>query len=71
MSLAELLPAARALDDGDKLRLIRELADDLAREEEIRRLIPPGVEFPVWSAFENYEAAAVLQKFLDEPEKGS
>lgn len=66
MSLAELLPAARALDGGDKLRLIRELAEDLTREEELRRLFPPGVEFPIWTPYESYEAAAIMQRLLDE-----
>ncbi len=63
MSLPDLLPQVRELSRGDKLRLIRALADDLEREEP--PLLSPDHQYEVWSPFDSYEAAAQLQQFLD------
>lgn len=67
MTLAEVLPAARALCDKDKLRLIRVLADDMDRENAEASLLPTEAEYPVWSPCTSYEAAAVLQSMLKQP----
>jgi hypothetical protein len=63
MSLPDLLPQVRELSRGDKLRLIRTLADELEREE--APLLSPDQRYEVWSPFDSYEAAAQLQQFLD------
>ena len=63
MSLPDLLPQVRELSRGDKLRLIRALADDLEREEP--PLLSPDQRYEVWSPFDSYEAAVQLQQFLD------
>jgi hypothetical protein len=46
MSLLELLPEVRALSRIEKLQLIRVLAEDLARSEEIAPF-EPGREYPL------------------------
>lgn len=65
MSLTELLPTVHALSRDDRLRLLHYLADDLAREQGVPPLAP-NVEYPVWTPYNATEAAAALQKFLDE-----
>lgn len=70
MSLSESLPEVRALSRFDKMQLIRVLAEDLARSEEV----PPfetGREYPLWSPDRAYEAAAVLLRALEAEETGS
>lgn len=64
MSLAELLPAVQSLSHQDKLRLLQFLADELAREEGLPEL-RPGAEYPIWSPYEAFEAARVLEQALD------
>ncbi len=69
MSFLEWLPEVRALSRLDKLQLIRVLAEDLARWEEI----PPfevGREYPLWSPDRAYEAAAVLLRELETEKSG-
>lgn len=68
MSLAELLPAARALDSRDKALLFRALADDLARE---LATVPPPRDFLGYSPLEAYETAAQLQKLLQDSREAS
>lgn len=43
MSLAELLPAVRALTRDEKLELVRVVNDELGKDD-LARLYPPGVE---------------------------
>lgn len=76
MSLADLLPAIRALPADDRRQLAHLLADELAAGHEptederlIARCFPPGATFEVWSPIEAPEAAAVLMAML-EAEKG-
>ncbi len=64
MSLLELLPEVRALSRIEKLQLIRVLAEDLARSEEIAPF-EPGREYPLWSPDRAYGAAAVLLQELE------
>ena len=63
MSLTELLPAVRSLPHSDKLRLLQFLAGELAREEGLPDL-RAGAEFPIWSPYDAYDAAQVLEQAL-------
>jgi hypothetical protein len=63
MSLAELLPAVQSLHHQDKLRLLQFLAGELARAEGLPEILH-GAEYPVWSPYDAYEAAAVLERAL-------
>jgi hypothetical protein len=63
MSLAELLPAVQSLPHQDKLRLLQFLAGELARDEGLPD-IRPGVDYPVWSPYESFEAARTLEHAL-------
>ena len=48
MSIAELIPAMRALPQSEKFRLVRLLLDDLAGEELLAGL-KQGQEFPLYT----------------------
>jgi hypothetical protein len=63
MSLAELLPTVRSLPRHDKLRLLQFLAGELARDEGLPD-IRLGVDYPVWSPYEAFEAARTLEQTL-------
>ena len=63
MSLAEVLPEARALPREDKIELLRVLSKEL--EENEAPFILPGT-YEVWSPFDAFEAAATMQRFLEE-----
>lgn len=71
MSIAEIIPAARALPRSDKFRLVRLLLDDLAGEEAFLAGIKQGQEFPIYTPEFAPEAAAQLATLLQEPEKPS
>lgn len=64
MSLTELMPVVQALPRRDRLRLVQLLVADLAREEGIS-LEENITPFPIWSPYNAYEAAAVLQEALE------
>jgi hypothetical protein len=64
MSLAEMLPQARALSRIDKLRLIQQLAEDLAQAEEPTPFVADQT-YPLWSPDQAYDAAAVLLRELE------
>ena len=59
MTFAEMLPTAQSLSRVEKLRLIQQLAEDLAHAEEATPLIPDH-SYPLWSPDQAYEAAVVL-----------
>ena len=61
MSLAELLPSVQALPRSDKFRLVQELIAELAQEEGLTE-----GEYPIWSPYDAYEAAATLMQLLEE-----
>ena len=65
MSLNELLPTVHALSRDDRRRLLHYLVDNLAREQGVPPL-EPDVEYPMWTPYNATEAAASLQRFLDE-----
>jgi hypothetical protein len=62
MSLIELAPAVRALPNPDKLRLLQVLADDLAAAFD--SVTAGGHEVAIWSPFDSYDAAQVLEDAL-------
>jgi hypothetical protein len=64
MLLAEMLPKARALSRMDKLRLIQQLAEDLAQAEATSPFVADQT-YPLWSPDRAYDAAAVLLRELE------
>ena len=64
MTLAEMLPKIRSLPRGEKLRLIQFLADDVAREEEVR-FEAAGQTVEIWSPFDSAQGAATLLEVLN------
>jgi hypothetical protein len=70
MSIAEIIPAVRALPRSEKFTLVRLLLDDLAGEESLSAL-RQGQEFPIYSPQFAPEAAAQLATLLKEQEKRS
>lgn len=67
MSLTDLLPEVRALPHPDKLRLLRFLADELARDSGVPKFEEDSV-FPVWTPFGQHEAARALHELLQSEE---
>ena len=75
MSLAELLPAIRALPQGEKVQLVHLLVDELGGAsgptdgvpDHLRHLVPlPGTVYDVWFPEPNPGAvAAALQALKD------
>jgi hypothetical protein len=70
MSIAEIIPAVRALSRTEKFRLARLLLDDLAGEDLLSG-IKQGQEFPLYSPEFTPGAAAQLAALLDEQGKQS
>jgi len=64
MTFAEMLPTVRALSRIDKLRLIQQLAEELAQAEETMPFAA-NQEYPLWSPDRAYDAAAVLLRELE------
>ena len=64
MSLTELLPSLKKLNRFEKMRVVQILIDEIAGEE--AAYFDPGKQYEVWSPYESYEAAAVLDKMLEE-----
>ncbi|HZV04847.1 MAG TPA: hypothetical protein VE999_07170 [Gemmataceae bacterium] len=65
MSIAEIIPAIRALPRSEKFRLAQLLLDDLAREELLSG-IKQGQAFPIYTPAYASEAAAQLATILEE-----
>jgi hypothetical protein len=70
MSIAELIPAVRALPRSEKFRLVRLLLDDLAGEDLLSGL-KQGQEFPLYTPQTAPGTAAQLATLLEEPGKPS
>ncbi len=66
MTMAEILPAVRALPRSDKFRLARWLLDDLAGEELLSG-VEQGQEFPMYTPECAPGSAAQLAALLEEP----
>lgn len=64
MSLTELLPSVQALPRAERLRLLQMLVVDLAREEGVP-LIDITSTYPIWSPYDEFDAAAQLIQVLD------
>jgi hypothetical protein len=64
LSLAELLPKLRALSRADKLRVMQFLISELAREE--GETLQADTDYPVWTPYDAFEAAASLLEALKE-----
>jgi hypothetical protein len=58
MAIRDLMPALRELDCADKLRVLQFLIQELAREE--GALLAPDTEYPVWTPYDAFDAAATL-----------
>ena len=70
MSIAEIIPAVRALPRSEKFRLARLLLDDLAGEELLSTL-EQGQAFPIYTPEFTPGAAAQLARLLEEQGKQS
>lgn len=82
MSLADLLPAIRALPRGEKLELVRLLNDEVTAppaaqadgpftDEELRKMFPPGFVAEVWFPGPNPEGVAAAMQALKDFEAKS
>lgn len=60
--LVELFPALRELKRAEKLFVIQFLVSELAQEE--GGLMQAGVEYPIWSPYDAFDAADVMLKAL-------
>lgn len=63
----DLIATLRDLSRADKLRAMQLLVMELAKEE--NALMLPEGEYPVWSPYDAFEAAQVLQDVLNEHQK--
>ncbi len=66
MSLAELLPAVRALTRDEKQELVRVVTEDLAKDGPLWWFKPGEVYHTGYGLHDADEAAAILQKYLEE-----
>ena len=66
MLSSELLAEVHRLNRAEKLRLMQLLVNELAAEEAI---LDPAVQYEVWSPYASAEAAATLQRLLEEDKK--
>lgn len=69
MTVVELLPQLQALPRVEKLRAMQFLIGEIAREEAISPFVP-GADYPVWSPYEAFDAAATLQNLLEQDQRG-
>ena len=67
MSVTELLPTLHELNRADKLVVVQFLVNELVQEE--KPLLENGESYPVWSPYNAFEAAEVLQKMLEEDKR--
>jgi hypothetical protein len=62
MEVIELLPQLRKLSRADKLYVMQFLVSELAQEQ--TDLIQPGINYPVWSPYDAFEAANTMLQVL-------
>lgn len=67
MLSSELLAEVHRLNRAEKLRLVQLLVNELAAEE--ASLVAEGVEYPIYTAYGNDSAAAILMRVLEEYKK--
>jgi hypothetical protein len=66
MSLAELLPAVRALSRAEKMELMRAVTDELAKDDALW-WFKPGEEYNAGSGLHDaHEAASILYNHMQE-----
>lgn len=65
MTLAEVLPAIRQLSIAEKLKLLRILAEDLEKAQEISPLEPLKT-YDLPTPYDNFGAGLVLMKPLEQ-----
>ncbi len=65
--ITELLPQVQALPRADKLRLMQLLVFELAREEGVT-LLQSDEDYPIWTPYNAFDAAATLLNVLKEEE---
>ena len=66
MTLQELLPELSKLAVGDKIEIIKWLTQEVAQQS---ATFVPGAVYEVWSPYDSGDAAAQLQKMLDDYKK--
>ena len=75
MNLTEVLPSLKQLSRTEKLRVVHILIDEIAAEEndsmteehkELERIFGNGRTYEVPSLYDSYEAAAKLNRLLEE-----
>jgi hypothetical protein len=66
MTLQELLPELSKLTVADKVEIIKKLTQEVAQQSAV---FIPGSVYEVWSPYDSGEAAAQLQKILDDHSK--
>lgn len=64
MEMKQILPELRKLKRGEKLFVMQFLVSELAQEE--NELIQTGVDYPVWSPYDAFDAASKMLKMLPE-----
>ncbi|MGH9843076.1 MAG: hypothetical protein ACREEM_30420 [Blastocatellia bacterium] len=69
MTIVELLPQLQALPRAEKLRAVQFLIGEIASEEALAPLVP-GADYPIWSPYEAFEAAATLHELLEQDKRG-
>ena len=63
----QLLTELQKLDRTEKLRIVQILVNELALEETISEAsLQPNVQYEVWSPYDAFEAANILQTMLDD-----
>jgi hypothetical protein len=60
MSLAELIPLVKNLNQSDKLSLFKLLASQIPEAE--LQVIFSTSEYPIWSPYESTEAVSILMQ---------
>jgi hypothetical protein len=65
MTFTELVPAVKALQRADKLRLMQLLVFELAHEEGVP-LLTADTEYPIYTPLNAFEAGDTLLKLLEE-----
>lgn len=68
MTTQEIIDSAKRLSRAEQIRIAEALAETEyeKKEREFVKMFEGVSEVPIWSPMANYEAAAVLQKLIDE-----
>ncbi len=64
MTLTEILPSLRQLNNKEKLKAVQFLMNEIAVEENI--LLESGDKYPIHSVYDSFEAGDVLMQLLEE-----